>query len=39
LLKERLILTSLLALPDFAKTFEIKSDASGINIGAILMRP
>jgi hypothetical protein len=38
LLKERLILTSLLALPDFAKTFEIKSDASGISIGAILMQ-
>lgn len=38
LLKERLILASLLALLDFTKTIKIKCDAMGISIGAILMQ-
>jgi len=38
LLKERLILASLLALLDFTKTIEIKCDASGISIGAIVLQ-
>jgi hypothetical protein len=37
LLKEKLISASLLALPNFTKTFEIEFDASGIDIRTILI--
>jgi hypothetical protein len=38
LLKEKLISTPLLVLPNFAKTFEIECDALDIGIRAILMQ-
>jgi hypothetical protein len=37
LLKERLILAPLFALPDYTKTFEIEYDASSIGTGTILV--
>lgn len=38
LIKRKLTNASLLALPNFAKTFEIKYNASRINIKGVLMQ-
>ena len=37
-LKQALISSSILILPDFTKTFVVETDASGLGIGVVLMQ-
>ena len=36
-LKQRLVASSVLALPDFSKEFVVEVDASGLGLGVVLM--